>query len=221
MIMQPFTKFLTFSVVGIALLTSAACTPTQSYWSEAQAKKENRVEPVRLQHDVRFANGTQLSPSEMAQLNGFIARHDIGYGDRVYVLTDPKTATDSAAQRSTNVVKYMSAHGVKAAVLPSVEAQPGLVRIVVNRYVVVPPNCPDWSKSATADYGNTPMSNLGCSTTANLGLMVADPRELMQGRAAGSADGEGSALAIQRYRTGTITPLEKPSTSNSTAGGGK
>ena len=219
--MRHLTKILAHSALAIGLLGGAACTPTQSYWSEAQATKENRVEPVRLQHDVRFANGAQFSPAEMAQLDGFIARHDIGYGDRVYVLTDAKTATDSAAQRSANVAKYMAAHGVKAAILPSVEAQPGLVRIVVNRYVVVPPNCPDWSKPTTADYSNTAMSNLGCANTANLGLMVADPRELVQGRTAGAADGEGSVLAIQRYRTGKITPLEKSATSNSTAGESK
>lgn len=221
MIMQGLPKILARSVIAMALLAGAGCTPTQSYWSEAQAKKENRVEPVRLQHDVRFASGAQLSPAEMAQLEGFIARHDIGYGDRVYVLTNPKAANDSENQRSNTVLKYMSAHGVKAAVLPSVEAEPGLVRIVVNRYVVVPPNCPDWSKPTNADYSNTPMSNLGCSNTANLGLMVADPRELIQGRTAGSADGEGSVLAIQRYRTGNTTPLEKSSTSNATAGGSK
>ena len=212
MTMRHFIKIVIRSAVGLGLLVAAACAPTESYWSEAQAKKDNKVEPVRLLHDVRFASGTQLSPTEMAQLNGFIARHDIGYGDRVYVLSDAKTANDAGSQRSTTVMRYMAAHGIKAAGLPSPEAQPGLVRIVVNRYVVVPPNCPDWSKPSTPDYGNTAMGNLGCSTTANLGLMVADPGELIQGRAPGSADAEGSSGAIQRYRTGKITPLEKMDT---------
>lgn len=219
--MQRFIKIFAQSAVGLALLAASACAPTQSYWSEAQATKENKVEPVRLLHDVRFSSGAQLSPTEMAQLDGFLARHDIGYGDRVYVLTDAKSANDAGSQRAATVQKYMAAHGIKAAGLPSPEAQPGLVRIVVNRYVVVPPNCPDWSKPATADYGNTPMSNLGCSTTANLGLMVADPGELIQGRAAGPADATGSVLAIQRYRAGKITPLDKSSTSDAAAGGGK
>jgi pilus assembly protein CpaD len=87
-----------------------------------------------------------------------------------------------------------------------------VVRVVVNRHVVVPPNCPDWSKPATADYGNTPMSNLGCSTTANLGAMVADPGELVQGRQPGAADAEGSTGAIRRYRTDKIKPLKAIST---------
>lgn len=210
--MHRLIKTITHSAIGFALLAASACAPTQSYWSETQAKKENKVEPVRLLHDVKFPSGTQLTPTEMAQLDGFIARHDIGYGDRVYVLTDAKTANDAGSQRTTTVLRYMAAHGIKAAGLPSPEAQPGLVRIVVNRYVVVVPNCPDWSKPSTSDYSNTAMSNLGCSTTANLGLMLADPGELIQGRAAGPADAEGSTGSIQRYRTDKIKPLEKVGT---------
>ncbi len=190
------------------LLATAACTPAAN-WSDVQAPKRNQVEPVRLVHDVRFLNGAQLLPVEMAQLDGFIARHDIGYGDRVYVLTETRAGT---SQRTTNVLNYMKAHGIQAAGLPSVEAQPGLVRIVVNRHVVVPPNCPDWSKPTTSDYSNTPMSNLGCSTTANFGAMVADPSELIQGRQPGPADAEGSTGAIQRYRTDKVKPLEKTGT---------
>ena len=217
--MQRYIKILAQSVAGLALLSASACAPTKSYWSEAQAKKENRVEAVRLLHDVKFSSGAQLSPVEMAQLDGFLARHDIGYGDRVYLLTDAKAANDAGSQRVTTVQKYMAAHGIKAAGLPSPEAQPGLVRIVVNRHVVIPPNCPDWSKSGGADYSNTSMSNLGCSNTANLGLMVADPSELVQGRIAASADGEAAVLSIQRYRAGKITPILKPETSESNAAG--
>lgn len=192
----------------VMLLVLVACAPSAN-WSEVQAPKRNQVEPVRLVHDVKFTNGAQLSSVEMAQLEGFIARHDVGYGDRVYVLTETAGA---ASQRSTVVLNYMKAHGIAAAALPSPEAQPGLVRIVLNRYVVVPPNCPDWSKPMTSDYTNTPMSNLGCSTTANFGTMVADPAELIQGRQPGPADAEGSAGAIQRYRTDKIKPLEKVTT---------
>lgn len=207
--MQPF-RIRTFVLVAGAsmLLATAACTPS-SNWSEVQAPKRNHVEPVRLVHDVRFANGSQLSPAEMAQLDGFIARHDIGYGDRVYVLTEN---TRGASQQSTNVLNYMRAHGIAAAALPSVEAQAGLVRVVVNRHIIVPPNCPDWSKPMTAEYSNLPMSNLGCSNTANFGGMVADPGELVQGRQPGPADAEGSTGAIQRYRKDDIKPLEKVGT---------
>jgi pilus assembly protein CpaD len=205
--MTPIRTFRDLAIIAAALLLAGACTPTAN-WSEVQTPKQNKVESIRLVHDVRFPSGAQITSGEMAQLDAFINRHDIGYGDRVYVLT----SVSNPPQRTTNVINYMKAHGIAAVGLNSVEAQPGMVRIVVNRHVVVPPNCPDWSKPATADYGNTPMSNLGCSTTANLGAMVADPGELVQGRQPGAADAEGSTGAIRRYRTDKVKPLQTEST---------
>lgn len=204
-------------IVAIAagLLLLAGCS-TASNWTEVQAPKQNKVEAVRFVHDVRFANGAQIAPAEMAQLDGFINRHDLGYGDRVYVLMENSGAS---AQRARNVLNYMKAHGIEANGLTSVEAQPGMVRVVVNRHVVVPPNCPDWSKPMTSDYSNTPMSNHGCATTANLGAMIADPGELIQGRQPGPADAENSAGAIRRYRADQIKPLRAIGTSD--GGGGK
>lgn len=206
--MNPYRRHGYMIAAAFALL-AGACTPT-SNWTEVQAPpKQNTVESIRLVHDVRFTGGAQISAAEMAQLDGFITRHDIGYGDQVYVLTNTSGAVP---QRARNVLNYMKAHGIAANGLSSVEAQPGVVRVVVNRHVVVPPNCPDWSKPATADYGNTPMSNLGCSTTANLGAMVADPGELVQGRQPGAADAEGSTGSIRRYRADKIKPLKAIST---------
>lgn len=208
---QRLIKHLALLAGAAALLGTAACTPTESYWSEVQAPKQNKIEPVRLLHDVRFATGNQVSAAEAAQLENFLVRNDIGYGDRVYVLTDP-SGTGPSAQRSKAVLERMAQQGVWGVSLASPEAQPGLVRVVVNRYVVVPPNCPDWSKPATSDYSNTPMSNLGCANTSNLGLMVADPSELIRGRTPGPADATGSALAIQRYRTDKVKPLQSITT---------
>lgn len=198
---------------GAVLLATAACTPTESYWSEVQAPKANKVEPIRLVHDVRFPSGARIAPAELAQLNNFIERHDVGYGDKVYVLRESNGGGAAAGQRIDAVRRTLAAQGVQVSDLPSPEAQPGVVRVVINRYVVVPPNCPDWSKPATSDYSNTPMSNLGCANTSNLGLMVADPSELVRGRTPGAADATAGALAIQRYRTDKIKPLEKSGTS--------
>jgi len=205
--MKPFSRKI-IAALGVLLL--AGCASTASDWSEFQAPKQNKVEPVRLVHDVRFTSGAQISTAEMGQLDGFIARHDLGYGDRVYVLTD---ATGASSQRVRNVLNYMKAHGIAATGLSSVEAQPNVVRVVVNRHIVVPPNCPDWSKPMTSDYSNTPMSNLGCSTTANFGMMVADPSELIHGRQPGAADADASSGAIRRYRADKIKPLESEMTS--------
>jgi pilus assembly protein CpaD len=72
---------------------------------------------------------------------------------------------------------------------------------------VTPPDCPDWTRSGAADFTTQAATNFGCATTTNLGLMVADPGDLVRGRPAPSADGEAATLGVQRYRTGKTLKL--------------
>jgi len=185
----------------------AACAPTASYWTEAQSPKQNQIEAVRLMHDLRVPASGSLSAAEIAGLEGFLARHRVSYGDDVTVIA-------AANRNAAPLADYLRKQGIVAQQLSvgGGDAPAGGLRLLVERYVVVPPNCPDWSKPSRTDYGNATMSNLGCANTANLGLMLANPRDLIQGREPGDADGTASASAVQRYRAGKVTPLEKGST---------
>jgi type IV pilus biogenesis protein CpaD/CtpE len=60
--------------------------------------------------------------------------------------------------------------------------------------------------------GDRPQYYWTCSTTANLGAMVANPQDLANGQIPNPADGEAAALGTQRYRAGTPTPLIDEST---------
>ena len=84
---------------------------------------------------------------------------------------------------------------------------PGRVRVVVERYVVTPPTCPDWSKPVGEDSQNSPGANFGCANTANLGMMVANPGDLLRGRNPGPADGTAVSAGIKRYRDGKVREL--------------
>jgi pilus assembly protein CpaD len=192
-----------FAVAAAIIL--GACAPEASYWSEAQSPKANRVEAVRLWHDLSVPASGRLSDGERAGLDAFLARHEIGYGDDVTVLAaggrDPAPLAD-----------YLRKEGIVAHTVSGGAAPAGGLRLLVERYVVTPPNCPDWRKPGSEDYGNAPMSNLGCATAVNFGLMVADPRELIQGRRPGDADGTASAAATQRYRADKVKALPNSST---------
>ena len=56
-------------------------------------------------------------------------------------------------------------------------------------------------------------SNFGCANERNLGLMVANPADLLRGREPGPADGDFAAFGIQRYRADKTEPLLSTSTS--------
>jgi len=186
----------------------AACAPTlqDSQWTGAEAPKENKVLYLRQTHDVRFEAGTDaLSPAEQQRLAAFVAREDVGRSDEISLAAgDDGREQTLASRRAAAVAGYLRGLNLKPESDATSTAPADRVTVSVGRYVVVPPNCPDWRKPSADDPANSPSSNFGCATVTNLGLMVADPRDLVSGKAPSESDAEYNALAVQRYREGTI-----------------
>ena len=78
---------------------------------------------------------------------------------------------------------------------------------MVGRYAVTLPPCPNWSMPRANDFTNAPPSNFGCANAVNLGLMVASPGDLAQGRTLAAADGKPAAAAVDRYLADKVQPL--------------
>ena len=86
---------------------------------------------------------------------------------------------------------------------------------IVGRYVVIPPKCPDWTKQSGADPSNRVSSNFNCATTSNLGLMLADPGDLIRGRPKGPGDGVAASRLVRKYRDGKVAEPAAINTSSS------
>ena len=82
----------------------------------------------------------------------------------------------------------------------------GAVKVIVRRYIVTLPGCPDWT-GGPGTYTNMASRNFGCTTATNLGLMVADPQDLVVGRDPDISDGDYLATSIDRYRKGKTKQL--------------
>lgn len=213
------TPVLLIAVLLMTLVT--ACAPEMSHWSPEQNVKRNDVRWVTFQHYVRFGgSGAELDHAERRRLHRFLIRHDAGYGDRILIGSRGIRATGTevrqASRRETTVAAELRKLDLPTGLLPDVPAKEnwdGTVEIVLGRYIVIPPDCPDWSKRADGDPANRRSSNFGCANTVNLGLMVADPGDLVRGRAGGPADGATGARRYKDYREGSeqkapaITPL--------------
>jgi pilus assembly protein CpaD len=198
---------LLFLMAGVS-----ACTPPAALWSEADAHKEIVVRRIELTHDVAFAsNSAELSPTELKRLDDFLSRQQVGYGDLVEIRmpdNDPRVG----ARRAAAVGERLARSGI-AFERGSIASPTGL-RVAVTRSVAIPPACPDWRKPDNdGDPSNTTMSNLGCANMRNLGLMIADPGELLAGRPSTMGSGEPLAAGVQRYRTGKVTPFLDSDTS--------
>lgn len=205
-------RFLPLFAIAAAW-TMAGCTPESARWTPAEAPKENKVDFVSMSHRVHFLPGTTApSPAETKDLAKFLDDVALAYGDQVTVDAGPHSSAAGvdalAAKRVNAVIAALRKMRVRAqpASHPTVEgalSRDGVV-VTIARYVVTGPNCPDRTKISADDFTNTPPSNFGCATATNLGLMVANPGDLVRGSVPGGADGEFATRGVQLYRAGGI-----------------
>jgi pilus biogenesis lipoprotein CpaD len=227
------------SVLGLGL---GACTPSlgpQSNlgWIEASSPKQLEVDRAEYRHSIYFPTDSSTFPaSERAKLQTFLETVQPGGRDSIRLEghADERATElynlELAAHRAEAVQAYLEKAGLGDLSITTValgEAVPAVpstgpaawrlnrrVELVLERYLVTLPACPDWSRQSGTDFSNQPHSNFGCATQSNLGLMVADPADLVRGRPLAPADGIQQAEGIVRYRTGKVVELKEEKVDN-------
>jgi pilus assembly protein CpaD len=197
--------------LGLAL---AGCTPPISEWSDSEASKQIRVDYVRLQHDAVFTPGSaDLAAGEADSLAGFLDQAEVAGGDHVFFR--PTIDDKLAASRIGQLTRELLPRGLNATTLPPAAGSTDHMTVVVERYVVTPPDCPNWSKPPTGDHANSMPSNFGCADATNLSLMVDDPRDLLIGRPLGPPHGDPALYGYARFRNGKPDKPDTTATSGS------
>lgn len=223
------------ALTAIALV---ACTPGSTEmnpalgWLEAGSPKKLEVDRAEYRHSVFFSTDREdMGGGEQDRLIAFLRAVEPKGSDSIRVEghADERATDlynlDLAARRMQTVKHFLNENGVDHLHLQAssfgerapADAGNGehawqknrRVDIVLERYLVTPPACPDWSRQSGVDYANKPHTNFGCATETNLGLMIADPRDLVKGRKLGPADGVHQAEGIIRYREGQQPELEE------------
>lgn len=220
--------------LGLAL---AACSPLNGTshdpaWLEAHSPKELEVEQADYRHLVHFdTDRARLNASQEDRLLAFLHAVELRPGDTIYLEghADERASDvynlDLAGRRIEAVRGFLRGRGLgdvqvrQAAYGERVPAASGStpedwrrnrrVEVVIERYLVDLPPCPDWSRRSGTDFANLPHSNFGCAVRTNLGLMVAEPRDLARGRALAPADGVRESEAVRRYREGEVIEPEQ------------
>jgi pilus assembly protein CpaD len=211
------------SKFALALLATAAgaCSPTMTRDAPAQGLASVNV-PVVTRSDYAFdvaAPNGYLAPTEAARLDAWFQGLNLGYGDTISL--DGPYAEAARGQ----VAEVAGRYGMlvaRSAPVTSGAVPPGAVRVVVSRTVASVPGCPNWSEPSQPNHMNRTMSNYGCAVNANLAAMVANPVDLVHGRAGdGIGDTADTVRAISTYRGWPVTavvegqtrrPLEKAET---------
>jgi pilus assembly protein CpaD len=207
-------------LIGLLLVSGcAADAGSRADRSDPLISKQNKVEFVRLDHDVHFAPGSKvLAVNEADALAGFLKGSAVGDGDKVTIDRAGSGALTAARQATVlAVLKRMRVPVALATAGADVALAPNAVRVRVARSVVTAPRCPDWTKPEADEPTNSPSSNFGCATESSLALMVANPADLVRGSPAPGADGEALARGVELYRSGAIS--KSLASSGASAGG--
>ena len=198
------------------LLMLAACA---AEYSKTEAPAQLRVDGAGSRFEVAFVGGSdRLSSSDVARLDRMVLAGNIRPSDLVEIgaAGPPGLAERRAQAISRELLRYgIVTHTL---VLDAVPANHAIVSI--GRYAVTLPTCPNWSQSPAADFTNALSSYYGCADATNLGLMVANPADLVSGRPFSGADAQTASNAMQRYLTDRVKNPPNPTPSPFGGGGG-
>ena len=209
------------SIVTSALLLVGCQSNPSTDWTTSNNPKRNEVKRVASEHVVSFlGGGHMLTSGAKNELSKFMA--SFAPYRSIRVTLESHSAHDEPFLGE--VKRYLVRMGVTANHIDvdlASDTDRHTVRVIVEKYIIIPPRCSDWSEEVgdAVKRAHVSSSNFGCALETNFGKMVADPRHIIQGENRGHFDGTDQANAVQRYREGQA---DKPKTtsSTSTSGGG-
>ncbi|MEL6258602.1 MAG: CpaD family pilus assembly lipoprotein, partial [Pseudomonadota bacterium] len=134
---------------------------------------------------------------------------------------DPSRAVALATEARAIAFEY----GVDAHEIDFEPASPGAEAPLImafRRYVAVAPDCPSVDQIDLVDLnGNSESPGFGCAVHTNIAAMVADPADLLGGRALDPGDAARRRLQFELFRQGADTAADTGGVqAESTSGGG-
>lgn len=200
------------------LMLTTGCADSLTSYSGAEPQNRNLVEMVRVPYTIEFiSDGSKITEVEVSKLNNFLATSNVTYGDE-FSMDFPLDRNGNLSELDKERLSYMSnllkdSGLYLSAILTPFGMEPSVNtgRLIISKYVVTTPDC-GWNQPAYPNYNNAPTDNFGCATQANLGLMVANPRDLITGQEGSAPNAERTALAVQRYQNRVVTVSSASST---------
>ena len=206
-----------FPVLGLLALGACHVDPTtqnpidlvtshtfdHANWQQIPGEMKNQVEPITFTHSVNFGPGeTELNEAELTGLLAFLQNSGVHQGARIEI-AGPRSGgyfDPVPAARVAGIETELSSIGLRSQVpvrpTTSLLRPEDAIAVSVTRAVVILPDC----STPQPAFATRPTYSYSCSNTAALGMMVANPLDLVRGRAEGPADGEPAARVIQLYR---------------------
>jgi hypothetical protein len=181
-------------ILGAACLT-AACTAQSE--SRLENRHQTKVDLARFQTVIETEAETGMpTPSGYGEAAAFLVSLHTGYGDIVMIRGGSPEGRRSLVDGLRGYYRSLE--------FVTLPGGTGSLFLTVERAVATPPPCGDWSAPSGHDASNAGGPDLGCSTEASLGLMVADPRDLQGGTPPGL---ESSIVGVRGIAERNAGPL--------------
>jgi pilus assembly protein CpaD len=182
------------SLLALPLVLALGACVTD--YTKSEAPNNLRVDGADTRVDIPFAPGSARLAQREA-IDQLVATGRIRPSDRVMVTVGGPPAL--AAQRTAVISSELLRHGIVVDTVSSDGVPANRAIIGIGRYTVTLPPCPNWSSPPQAEYTNAHSSNWGCAAATNLGLMVAQPADLVSGRTLEPTSATTAVTAVTRY----------------------
>ena len=178
----------------------------------------HRIEPVatRFVLATRFETGhSHLSYADSQRLDRFLRVFHSRARTDLVIATTPDAEGLEAQEHMGEFRERLVAEGVSRR---RIAFRPGTaplgndasVMLSFGGYDVRVPECGDWSGHAGYNPTNLPHTDFGCSYQRNIGLMLADPGDLLASEGDSYLEAERSDLLIGLYLEGVVAGAELP-----------
>lgn len=203
-------------LAGSALL--AACASGGGREPAAQPTNPLALTPTE-QYGAAFTDGADeillaatggLSQNQAAALGELVMRwRDDGESGPIVVTA---AAAGPAAGTAAAAAEALAGYGVPPGAVRRAQAEgaaPAPVRVGFATVVAVLPDCSTRWGELTRTRENKPHVGFGCAMASNMAAQTANPRDLVQPRAEGPADGERRVGVLGKYRQGQSTASQR------------
>ncbi|HTO85081.1 MAG TPA: CpaD family pilus assembly lipoprotein [Methylomirabilota bacterium] len=196
------------ALAAAALAIVSACTEPAA--TDYREKYPVSAYPTSVVLGVHVAGArVAFAGDEEQHFNAVVAGYlDHGHAPITVSAPRPARSTASVPPGAEAVRARLIAAGVPARdiqVALTEQGSPETVTVSYERYEAVLPTCGDWTASLSHDPYNDVAPNFGCALQRDIGLMAADPADLVRARPAAPTDAQNAGRVIQRYRVGAPT----------------
>ena len=189
------------TTVMVALLGTACASKMPESYKGALDQPQNEVEVTNFNHALSFADGgSSLSAAEKTGLDNFIYSQGLGYGDQLVL--DFASGDSAWGDKMAAVNDFLKTRGlwVKYATQSGSNSDVNSAALVVNRYSAITPDCVALAQESFTPTELWTNKTFGCVNAHNLGLMVANAQDLIQGQPDTLPATYGAVRAMQIYR---------------------